>query len=645
MASRSKKLKKTDDELRSYKLEWEDTFPVHKNAKGHPTCLLCHEEFAQNKKSNLERHFSRKHPSFMSKYPEGEARKRAIVDLMKKQSQVGSSFTSWKESANDVNKATFVLSYEIGKSSKPYSDGEFIKNCFVNVAEVLFANLKNKEEIFRKLKQLPLSAQTVQRRILSMSNDIHIQQLNDVQSATAISISADESCDIIDTAQVALFVRYISTLGPKEELFGIIALKGQTRGEDLAEAVKEFLQKNNVNMEKIVSIATDGARSMTGSRQGFVSRISKEIGHDVLNFHCIIHQEALCAQIFPDEVVQVMNKVIKMVNSILASSLNHRQFRDFLDEVGSEAKDLLLHNKVRWLSRGNVLARFAELLEEIKVFLIEKGMPHQELEDSAWLQKFFFMVDMTGHLNALNKKLQGRGKIASSMLEDITSFENKLSLFSRDIGGSLLHFPSLKTHKTKSQSEIDVKFFKDAILKMRDAFLKRFQEFRGAKETLSFVTKPLTANVEELKLMPFNVNRAALELELLDVANKDIWSSKFKQLTADLEELERKRSAFSLDHQWVKLQGLEKDDDVVFKAWDSLPTSYCEMRRLAFGVLTIFGSTYSCEQLFSNMNIIKSKLRNRLTDENLNAALKLKTSSYLPDINSLSKEMQAHSSH
>ncbi|GFW86082.1 uncharacterized protein TNCV_1968901 [Trichonephila clavipes] len=55
-----------------------------------------------------------------------------------------------------------------------------------------------------------------------------------------------------------------------------------------------------------------------------------------------------------------MELVITIINSILAKALNHRQFKEFLFEMESECADLLLHNKVRWFSRGNVLKRFAE---------------------------------------------------------------------------------------------------------------------------------------------------------------------------------------------------------------------------------------------------------------------------------------------
>ncbi|KAH0808349.1 hypothetical protein GEV33_014442 [Tenebrio molitor] len=132
---------------------------------------------------------------------------------------------------------------------------------------------------------------------------------------------------------------------PKEELLGLLPLKGRTRGEDTANAVIECIEKHHIPLDKIVSISTDGAKSMTGVRNGFVAILKEKINHEILTYHCIIHQEALCAQTFPEKICKVMELVIKIINSIIAKALNHRQFKEFLVEVESEYADLLLHNK------------------------------------------------------------------------------------------------------------------------------------------------------------------------------------------------------------------------------------------------------------------------------------------------------------
>ncbi|GFX08564.1 protein ZBED8 [Trichonephila clavipes] len=174
----------------------------------------------------------------------------------------------------------------------------------------------------------------------------------------------------------------MSHSGHKEEL---LTLKGQTRGEDIGNAVIECMDKHHIPLDKIVSISTDGAKSTTGIKKRVVAILKKNIFHEILVYHCIIHQEALYAQTFPRELCKVMELVITIINSILAKALNHRQFKEFSFEMESEYTDLLLHNKVRWLSRGRALKRFMSLFPKIKVFLLEKGVHYQKLTDDQWI--------------------------------------------------------------------------------------------------------------------------------------------------------------------------------------------------------------------------------------------------------------------
>lgn len=172
---------------------------------------------------------------------------------------------------------------------------------------------------------------------------------------------------------------------------------------------------------------------MTGAHKGFAALLQKSLDRKLLTFHCILHQEALCAQTFPPECTEVMNVVIQIVNKIMAKGLNHRQFRLLLDELESAYSDLLLHNRIRWLSRGEVLKRFAACLEEVKTFLASRGLTFPELEQAESLEKLHFMVDMTAHLNTLNTALQGKGRTALHMLEEVLAFERKLKVLTSPI--------------------------------------------------------------------------------------------------------------------------------------------------------------------------------------------------------------------
>ncbi|XP_060836290.1 general transcription factor II-I repeat domain-containing protein 2B-like [Rhopalosiphum padi] len=70
--------------------------------------------------------------------------------------------------------------------------------------------------------------------------------------------------------------------------------------------------------------------------------------------------------------------------------------------------------------------------------------------------------------------------------------------------------------------------------------------------------------------------------------------------------------------------------------YNFVPTRFVETRRFASKIISMFSSTYQCEQLFSLMNSNKSPVRSRLTDTHLNAVLKVASSNNIsPEIEKL----------
>ncbi|GBN26560.1 hypothetical protein AVEN_217342-1 [Araneus ventricosus] len=108
----SGKNRRTEEENREFNQDWTESFAFICNTDGLPTCLICHETLAYNKKSNLERHFTTKHTRFADKYPTGDARKKAVEELQKKQQQQqqsSSMLRNWVQSSNNVNLERFTV--------------------------------------------------------------------------------------------------------------------------------------------------------------------------------------------------------------------------------------------------------------------------------------------------------------------------------------------------------------------------------------------------------------------------------------------------------------------------------------------------------------------------------------------------------
>ncbi|GFW31188.1 uncharacterized protein TNCV_2577701 [Trichonephila clavipes] len=101
-------------------------------------------------------------------------------------------------------------------------------------------------------------------------------------------------------------------------------------------------------------------------------------------------------------------------------------------------------------------------------------------------------------------------------------------------------------------------------------------------------------------------------MQRIDLKRKLFGVEILTELKSKLEEMEVQKCVYVTQQKLTALKEMPRVEALIFEAWNSLPDCYSEVKKL-FGVLTIFGSTYSCEQAFSCGNIIKSKWLATLT--------------------------------
>ena len=126
-----------------------------------------------------------------------------------------------------------------------------------------------------------------------------------------------------------------------------LKLPERTTGAKICKAAKNEFSSRQIGISKVVTVTTDGNPSMTGEEVGFVRLFTKEGGHPVLGFHCIKHEEKLCAKAGLKKLQKVMETVTKVVNLISARALHKRQFEVSLNEVECVYKGLKVYNDVR----------------------------------------------------------------------------------------------------------------------------------------------------------------------------------------------------------------------------------------------------------------------------------------------------------
>ena len=189
----------------------------------------------------------------------------------------------------------------------------------------------------RDFADISFSRNTAVDRICDFSQNIQQQLSERAAHFVAYSVAIDESTDVMDTAQLAIFICGVdSDVNITEELVEIVPMKGTTKAEDVFTKLVDALDKLGVDWTKLVSLATDGAPQMVGRRAGVASLLKNKIlsmnpNQQISCVHCIIHQEVLCAKVV--EMNHVMDVIVRTVNFIRARGLNHRQFNKLLDEI------------------------------------------------------------------------------------------------------------------------------------------------------------------------------------------------------------------------------------------------------------------------------------------------------------------------
>ena len=75
------------------------------------------------------------------------------------------------------------------------------------------------------------------------------------ENFSVYSICLDESTDVGDTAQLAIFVRCLDTdFNITEDLLELCSMKGTTTGEQLFAEVKNSLLKYNLTFSKLIGL-------------------------------------------------------------------------------------------------------------------------------------------------------------------------------------------------------------------------------------------------------------------------------------------------------------------------------------------------------------------------------------------------------
>ena len=175
---------------------------------------------------------------------------------------------------------------------------------------------------------IAFSRVTKQRRQDDIAQQLKLSlQAKINKKESLFSFAVDGSTDINDSAQLLIFVRcHSSSFEFCEDFLSMETLATRIRGEDIFIAIKNASIRSGLDLKYLWGIHTGGTPAMTGYQQGFVTRFSDYVSNeydnkDLINLHCIIHQEALCAKsVALNTILMNVNRIILFIR---ANALHH----------------------------------------------------------------------------------------------------------------------------------------------------------------------------------------------------------------------------------------------------------------------------------------------------------------------------------
>ena len=458
-----------------------------------PLCFLCGEVLANTcmKPCHLLRHLTTKHRLMSDSNPDFFKRKLAEFKASQDNLKAATEMTP------NCLHAAYEVSLLIAKAKKPYSVAEEL----ILPAAVKLAERMGDKKVASAIKSVPLSSDTVCRRVDEMAVDIVEQVVDKLKRAGSFAIQLDESVDVSGKAQLSAFVRFKDEKDFSEHILFCRPLPGRTTGEDIFNLIDTFFTEHSLDWKCCSHICTDGCASMTGTHRGLIARI-RQVNPDIQPMHCIIHIVlSTCINHMSPELHEVLNDSVKVINFIKSRPVNSRMFQTLCDEAGTEHHQLLLHTDVRWLSRGRALQRLFELREQVHEFLSDNGHDlADKLADHSWLAHLAYLTDVFGHLNDLNLSLQGEDKTVLHMNDRVSGFMKKIELWLRRCDSmDVTSFPQLdgwlSSHRNKKKKSLQT--VKAHLAKLSSAFKSYFPDIENACSEKDWIRNPFMADCIE----------------------------------------------------------------------------------------------------------------------------------------------------
>ncbi|CAI7750856.1 unnamed protein product [Closterium sp. NIES-53] len=240
------------------------------------------------------------------------------------------------------------------------------------------------------------------------------KQMQHISLSPYVGLQLDESTDRRRGKHMIVYATFLRGTVVVTEFFANLSIEKCDAGS-LEAVLLTHLAACGLELQRISGMTTDGASVMTGGQTGLVARLRTRVPH-IVPCHCVAHREALAAKDAAEEFPEfnVVDKVVRAFADILGRSIvQHARFKNLQEVITQTNLEMQGIKDVRWLSRGDAIERFADVLPADVVLLHEYDKATYTLVTSL---KFLFFL--------LSNSMRRSGRLAT-FLKNHGSTENR----------------------------------------------------------------------------------------------------------------------------------------------------------------------------------------------------------------------------
>lgn len=455
------------------------------------------------------------------------------------------------------------------------------------------------------------------------------------------SLIIDESTDISVSKLLAVSVRYYSTQMNEivSTFLGIVELE-KCDATSIVVSLKQLLLDLKLNPKKVQGLGTDNASVMCGVNNGVYVKMKTEFDNNsIVLMRCVCHSLQLALSHATEETLpRNIEFLIRETYKWFSCSTQRRlEYKQIYNTINCDKGERDPHNipemcNTRWISIEPAINRILEQYTELTLhFQLARRKAHCYTAELLYnMYKDPVNKVYLYYIQTIVNELQKTNKLFESENVDPTKLLDSLANLVQSISGRIIN-PTAKIDPLKCSI---------------DNYIDPHPYLGYSVENelkLSNLSEDVNTNLRERcvnftkKLVQELQNRLPDNLEVL--RKMSILSVKetlktVKQPITDLAiALGFEEHIDKIENQWRNISYIKwMNETSTPEFWQEVSqytdaggqTPFSELVSLAFSVLTLPHSNAEVERIFSQVNIVKNKLRNRLKTDTLSAILSVR---------------------